>query len=123
MKKSALTYLGLIGLTILIGLFSRKISSLPAELGDALWAVVLYLVWRFLGLRPKVAAGFALLISFVVELSQLLTWSWLVAFRATLVGHLLLGQGFLLTDLWAYTLGILAAFFCESYFFKQMDKP
>lgn len=118
MKKTFLFYLGLIGLTIFVGLLSRKIPGLPAGIGDALWAVLIYLGWRLLALPPRWSAGLALLVSYLVEFSQLLTWPWLVAFRATLVGHLLLGQGFLWSDLLAYTLGVLAAVACDSYFSK-----
>lgn len=118
MKKTFLTYLGLIGLTIVVGLLSRKVAGLPAGIGDALWAVVIYLGWRLLALPPRWSAGLALLVSYLVEFSQLLTWPWLVAFRATLIGHLLLGQGFLWSDLLAYTLGVLAAVACDSYFSK-----
>lgn len=48
----------------------------------------------------------ALAICYGVELSQLIQVSWLVAIRRTTIGHLILGQGFLWSDLVAYTIGV-----------------
>ena len=47
---------------------------------------------------------------FIVEFSQLITWSFLVEFRKTFLGHVMLGQGFLWVDLVAYTIGIACIF-------------
>lgn len=95
-------------LTIIAGLLSRRLAFLPSEVGDALWAVMVYLILRtfWQGKWPSATARLALVISFLVEFSQLLTWDWLVRFRLSLLGHLLLGQGFLVRDLIAYTIGI-----------------
>ena len=48
----------------------------------------------------------ALITSFAIEFSQMLTPDWLVKIRSTFLGHMLLGQGFLWSDLLAYTIGI-----------------
>ena len=52
-------------------------------------------------------AGAALLIAFAVECSQLWHPEWLDALRADRVVGLLLGRGFLWSDLLAYVVGVL----------------
>ena len=108
--RSKLFY-SLLGLVVLIplGLLSRRVDALPNETGDALWAMMVFCFWRILLVnRPlKVVAAVALVHSFVVEFSQLLTFPWLVSFRHTFIGHMMLGQGFLWIDLIAYTIGVL----------------
>ena len=118
--KTRLIYIGAIAVLIVIGLLSRKVSFVPQCFGDALWAVVMYCCWRIvLVKRPTyVAAAFALVTSFAVEFSQLIKWRWLVELRSTKMGHLLLGQGFLWSDLVAYTVGIAAALVCTMAFRK-----
>ena len=112
--KTRLIYIGAIAVLIVIGLLSRKVSFVPQCFGDALWAVVMYCCWRIVLVKrpPYVAAAFALVTSFAVEFSQLIKWRWLVELRSTKIGHLLLGQGFLWSDLIAYTVGIAAALLC-----------
>jgi hypothetical protein len=104
----------LLGLVVLIplGLLSRRVDALPDETGDALWTMMVFCFWRILLVnRPlKVVAAVALVHSFVVEFSQLLTFPWLVSFRCTFIGHMMLGQGFLWTDLIAYTIGVIAVY-------------
>ena len=106
--KSRLCYLGGILLLIALGLLSRKLPALPPCVGDGLWAMVMYCCWRILLIKKAAVYStvFALAASFLVELSQLLRWQWLVDLRATTLGHLLLGQGLLWSDLLAYTAGI-----------------
>lgn len=97
---------------IFLGLLSRKIDFVPAETGDALWAVMTFCGWRILFPHKQLStiALLALATSFLDEFSQLLTWPWLVQLRSTTLGHLILGQGFLWLDLVAYTIGILLAY-------------
>ena len=97
---------------ILIGLSSRKISMIPEETGDGLWAMALFCFLRFLFINQKLEriAIVTLTISFAVEFSQLIRWEWLVAFRSTFIGHMLLGQGFVWWDLLAYIIGVLVAY-------------
>ena len=97
---------------ILIGLSSRKISMILEETGDGLWAMALFCFLRFLFINQKLEriAIATLAISFAVEFSQLIRWDWLVAFRSTFIGHMLLGQGFVWWDLLAYIIGVLLAY-------------
>ena len=108
MKRKIL--ISLIGIVVLIplGLYSRHITWLPNETGDALWAMMVFCFWRIILVKSKLrtVAIVSLAHSFIVEFSQLLRWQWLVSFRNTFVGHMMLGQGFLWTDLVAYMIGI-----------------
>ena len=76
--------------------------------GDTLWALALFL---FLGCvylnleTPKLALA-SLGLAFAVEASQLYHAEWIDQIRGTLPGKLLLGSGFLWSDLVCYTVGI-----------------
>lgn len=107
--KKRLFYIIAIALLIVIGLSSRKITFLPAETGDGLWAMTLLCFLRaiFINSKLKRIAIITLAISFAVEFSQLIRWEWLTAFRSTFIGHMMLGQGFVWWDLLAYTIGVI----------------
>lgn len=106
--------ISLIGIAVLIplGLISRHINCLPNEVGDALWAMMIFCIWRIILHRKPLTtvAVVSLINSYLVEFSQLITWSFLVEFRKTFLGHVMLGQGFLWVDLVAYTIGIACIF-------------
>jgi glycopeptide antibiotics resistance protein len=63
-----------------------------------------------LGLRPHLpthrAFAIALTLSYAIELSQLYQAAWINGIRDTRLGGLLLGHGFLWSDLLCYTVGI-----------------
>ena len=104
----------LIGIIVLIplGLYSRHLKWIPEETGDALWAMMVFCLWRIILVKQslRLVAIISLMLSFLVEFSQILRWSWLVSFRSTFSCHMMLGQGFLWTDLLAYLIGILLIF-------------
>lgn len=110
--KLRMAYLTATALVVVVGLLSRRCGWMPTCVGDGLWAVMMFCLWR------TVAAGWslwgvalaALSTCYAVELSQLITWPWLCDLRNTTLGHLVLGQGFLPTDLVAYTLGVAVAY-------------
>jgi hypothetical protein len=112
--RARLTYLLLAALVIPLGLGVRAVR-LPADaggpLGDVLWAVELYLVLRALAPRlpPRRSAAVCLLLATLDEASQAIHTPWLDAIRATTLGHLLLGRGFVWLDLLWYALGTAAA--------------
>ena len=102
-----------IAVALALGLCSRT-ASLPvpewftAYGGDTLWALLVYLGIGFLFPHlsiPRTATA-ALLFSGGIELSQLYQTRWIDALRRTKVGGLVLGFGFLWTDLVCYSLGI-----------------
>ena len=106
--KARSGYVGAILVLIALGLLSRKVVFVPHGCGDALWAMMVYCCWRIILIRkkPALSAAAAFLTSFAVEFSQLLTPDWLVRLRSTFIGHMLLGQGFQLSDLLAYCIGV-----------------
>lgn len=112
MKRNII--ISLIGIAVLIplGLCSRQFDSIPNETGDALWAMMVFCIWRIILHKKKLTtiAIVSLISSYLVEFSQLITWSFLVVFRKTFIGHIMLGQGFLWIDLLAYTIGIICIF-------------
>lgn len=93
---------------IALGLLSRRMAWLPNSVGDMCWAMMVFCLVRLLFVRWRtlLVVATALGISFAVEFSQLIRWSWLCRFRSTFVGHMLLGQGFMWQDLVAYALGV-----------------
>lgn len=54
----------------------------------------------------RVVAASALIFSYAVEISQLYHSQWIDSLRHTSIGGLVLGRGFLWSDLISYTLGI-----------------
>ena len=56
---------------------------------------------------------FALLICYTIEFSQRYQTDWINELRKTIFGRYVLGQGFLWSDILAYTFGALVAFLVE----------
>ena len=106
-------YIIAIALLIVLGLSSRKVAFLPDETGDGLWAIALFSFLRliFVNSKLKDIAIITLVLSFLVEFSQLIRWEWLVAIRSTFIGHMILGQGFVWWDLLAYSIGVIVIYF------------
>jgi len=99
--------------TIALGLATRHWpATLPAALGkypgDTLWALMVFFGWR--ALRPRAGtrdvALLALATSVAVECAKLWQAPWLVDFRYTTIGHLLLGHVFSWRNLVAYAVGV-----------------
>ena len=98
---------------VILGLCSRRYARLlpdfvAAYAGDTLWALTAFLgigilFPRWTTLRAGVAA---LLFAFAIEGSQLYHSAWLDQIRHTRVGGLILGYGFLWSDLLCYSVGI-----------------
>lgn len=113
MRRSRILYLILTIMTIILGLLSRKVSGLPeiisAYSGDALWALMVFLLFAFIFNKKPII--FILIISIIfsygIELSQLYHAPWIDSIRATTLGGLILGFGFLWSDLVCYTVGIV----------------
>lgn len=110
-RKLFIPIIGII-LLIPIGLISRRIGWIPTETGDALWAMMVFCLWRIVLHNKKLplVAITSLVHCYLVEFSQMITWRWLVSFRQTFIGHMMLGQGFLWIDLLAYSIGIIVIY-------------
>ena len=111
----------LITLTVLlIGLASRRFSTphtfIYDHIGDSLWAAMIYFGCRFLLTKtPKrMTAIIALAFCFVIEISQLYQAPWLNAIRHTTLGGLILGFGFLWSDLVGYCVGVFVAYLFDN---------
>lgn len=115
-------------LVVGLALLSRRypLPGLLAEhTGDALYATAAYFLFAFCrpsARAPRLAAA-AFAFATAIELSQLLTWPWLGAVRATRLGALLLGQGFQLTDLFAYLAGAGLAWLVDVTFLRRSTGP
>nr|WP_315140850.1 DUF2809 domain-containing protein [uncultured Flavobacterium sp.] len=114
-------YFILVLLTIVLGITSRKIVGIPLFLGDILYAVLVYFGFRWLFVKSKTPwqIGLPLLFCFAIEIQQLSTAAKLVAIRETTLGHYVLGQGFLWSDLLCYLIGIGLAYVVDQFWLKQ----
>ena len=113
MIRARIAYLLFASVVMLLGLASRhyreQLSAFVGDYsGDTLWALMLYLlVSVFLAGRPLATrAVTSLIIAFLVEFSQLYHAPWIDSIRQTTLGGLVLGFGFLWTDLVCYAIGV-----------------
>lgn len=102
------------------GLASRRYREhLPTFLaeyaGDTLWALMLFLLVSTLmaGRTTMSQAGISLVLAFAVEISQFYHAPWIDGIRNTTLGGLVLGFGFLWSDLVCYLVGIVAGAIAE----------
>jgi len=108
MFRSRMLFFCLIIVTIIIGLLCRHFAFVPLFIGDILWALMVYFIVRFLfinaAIKPIIIG--ALLFCYSIEFSQLYKAHWINSLRHTLFGWLVLGEGFLWSDLLCYTIGM-----------------
>ena len=119
-KRNRKLYIWFIILTMCAGLASRKFSDwlpnfLSLYLGDTLWALLVFLLLGFIwaqksSFRIGVAA---LLFAYAIEFSQCYHAPWIDQIRDTTFGGLILGYGFLWSDLICYTVGIFLGVILE----------
>ncbi len=112
--RQRITHAAIAVFLLFFSLFLRKIwAYLPyyinVWIGDYLWALMLWFVFR--AMFPNVpllrATVGLILFSWAVEISQAIHTPWLDDFRHTRLGGLLLGHGFLWSDMLAYAAGII----------------
>lgn len=105
-------YVSAICILICLGLPSRQMPEYLPDwyviyAGDFLWAMLIFflygLVFDFSG---KKACCYAIATTYLIECSQLFHPAWLEYLRSTTLGALVLGFGFLWSDIVSYTLGI-----------------
>src|SRR5690606_29746118 len=109
--KARFVYMLLVLVTIALGLGSRKLAFLSAVIGDVLYAVMIYWCVRLLFLKKSFLFTFSgsVMFCFVIEGLQAIQVAWLVALRQHSFWKLVLGQGFLWSDLVAYVIGAFLA--------------
>jgi hypothetical protein len=112
-KRNRLLYAVFTIVVIILGLSSRKFAfALPdllnEYLGDALWALMIFVGFGFLfpKIETRKLAFISLIFCYGIEISQLYHAEWIDSIRATTLGGLVLGYGFLWSDLVAYTIGV-----------------
>jgi Protein of unknown function (DUF2809) len=95
------------------GLMTRKIPDIFPEivntyLGDALWALMVFVLLGLLfkDWSTKKIGIAGLSFCYLIEISQFYHAGWIDAIRSTTLGGLVLGFGFLWSDIVAYTIGI-----------------
>ena len=123
-NRKRMVYFGLVVVTIGLGLLSR--TSLTPKLifpyiGDSLYALMMYWGIAFLWIKasPKQVFLTSILICIGIECSQLYQADWINAIRQHKVGRLILGQGFLWSDLLSYIVGGLVGFTLESWYYNR----
>ena len=106
-------WIALIAVAIVLGIASRRYATrlpefLAAYAGDTLWALAAFLGFCVVmpGASTARVALLAILFSFTIELSQLYHAPWIDAVRNTTLGGLILGFGFLWSDLACYAVGV-----------------
>lgn len=121
MPSARLTYFWFCISTICIGILSRQINIIPLFVGDVLYSCLIYFGFRFLFPNQRIITSslLTLLFCFSIEFSQLYKAIWLVNLRSTLLGHYILGQGFLFTDLICYIMGAILASWIDKAFKTQ----
>lgn len=104
-----LTYALCIVAVIALGLLSRRTTIIPPIAGDLLYAVMMFFIIKFLFIRlsDRKTALISLSICYIIELSQLYSATWINQLRNTTLGALVLGRGFLWSDMAAYAIGIV----------------
>ncbi|MCY8545365.1 DUF2809 domain-containing protein [Bacillus vallismortis] len=113
MKRKRWVYVALTIIIMTIGLGSRTFSSVLPDavnpyLGDSLWAAMIFTGCGFLfqKMNTIMTGIISLSFCFFIEISQLYHADWIDQIRDTSLGGLVLGYGFLWSDIEAYTIGI-----------------
>lgn len=124
-----ITYLILALATTLVGLASRRYRPhLPSFIGeysgDVLWALMLFLVvsFAFAGRPLFQRCIVSLVLAFAVEVSQLYHSPWIDGIRSTTLGGLVLGFGFLWSDLVCYMVGVAAGVLADRFLWPPAQR-
>jgi hypothetical protein len=108
-----MVWIVLIALASALGISSRRFApALPAFIadyaGDTLWALVAFLGFGLImpTASTRHVALLAIGFSVMIEFSQLYDAPWIASIRQTTLGGLILGFGFLWSDLTCYLVGV-----------------
>ncbi len=123
MQKTRLLSITIAILLIPIGLATRQYGNEWMKLyaGDALWAAMIYWGFKFLfAQNPKRTAFYALIFCFFIEFSQLYHEPWIDQIRNARLGGLVLGFGFLWSDLVCYLVGVVFSYWGDFFLGKGL---
>ena len=117
--KSRIVFACAIVFLCITALYVRKISGANPNFftdyyPDTAWTMAVYCGFGFLfnrGVRLNFPA--ALIFSYLIEISQLFSTPFLNAVRSNVIGGLILGYGFLWSDIVCYTVGAVICFIIE----------
>ena len=127
-KRKRLPYLISVLVVIALGIASRKIMGFPyfvyEYVGDVLWAANLYLLLAFLFPKEKISilAFISITFSVLIEFSQIYHEPWIDSIRNTFIGGLVLGYGFLWSDILCYAIGTFLGIITDVQFIKISKK-
>ena len=125
LRSKVKIYLGVIALLIAMGLPSRMVPNIFPSwyvlyAGDFLWAaVVFYSFCLLFNIKTKQAVLVSLLTVYLIEISQLFHPPWLQEVRQIKFFALIIGHGFLWSDIIAYTFGIATAALLDFYVLQR----
>jgi hypothetical protein len=85
---------------------------------------MIYMLTRIVFINNKAIqiAIISLLICYGIEFLQLYQGGWMIELRKTLFGRYILGQGFLWSDILAYTFGIAIASTIENIVLRKINQ-
>ncbi len=120
MKRNRTWYFFLVLIVIGLGLLSRVSAPILPNfinlfLGDTIWGAMIYSIMAFImpTKSSKIVAFFSLSFCYTIEFTQLYHAPWIDTIRNTTLGGLILGFGFLWSDLLVYTIGVGLLFIIE----------
>jgi hypothetical protein len=126
MKRNRKIYLSLIIITIIAGLLSR--TNLIPELiypylGDYLYALMFFFIIGFLfpNMGTLKTMFISISICYMIELFQLYQSEWINDIRSNKLGGLILGFGFLWSDIISYTFGGITGFILEKVYHQRTE--
>lgn len=128
-KRHFFLYFILSIVTLVCGLFSRsKTLPLPDFIvtygGDTLWALMVY--WIFCLAFPKTKTVYLFIatvfFSYSIEFSQFYQAPWINSIRNTTLGGLILGFGFLISDLVCLFIGALIGGISDYFLIKYQTR-
>ncbi|AZQ65594.1 DUF2809 domain-containing protein [Flammeovirga pectinis] len=114
----------IIAFIIVIGLLTRSKflnTLIYSGVGDYLYALMIYFIVGFVFNKKdsRWILIYSVFICYLIELQQLYQADWIVNLRTNRFVALVLGRGFLMSDLFAYTIGTLTGYFLEKSFSKM----
>lgn len=123
-KRNRILYFFLIIATVGLGLTSRA-DFIPKLiypfLGDILYSLMIFFIIGFIfkNFSSFKIALICIGICYIIELSQFYEANWIVEIRNTKLGGLLLGYGYLWSDLVSYLVGAALGFSLEFFLLKK----